>query len=233
MTKWWQKFVWFMFATFLAFALFVLVSESDATEQQTDMRTEAFWKASTGDLWIKLYQEIRDEECNNSEALIYIDDSNAASYGGVILGSAFTSYAPSLAFSGSYDGPFAYGQFGNACPGTQKYYLWSSGDPNPNCIEIKLIEWIEAESSDPLTLYVGRFTGTSMQTGEGCEACKSQALYGFTTLHLADGTHPYWEAPAQAVTSAPSGCRPECSISEAKSAASASWGMVKHLYARP
>lgn len=212
----------------LVLALLLAATTAQAVEQ-TDMHEQAYWKASTGDLWVKLYKETLDEgDCSTASTTLY-EQSNPSSYASVTLGSAFTSYAPGALFSDTYDGPYSYGAF-NPCTGTSRYFLWSNGF---NPLEDALIDW--ANSSDPtLTIYIGRFAGTSMQTGEtDCETCIKQQLFGFDAVHLGDGSRPYWEAPAQAVTSAPSGCRLECDLSGAKPAASTTWGLVKSRYVQP
>jgi hypothetical protein len=208
--------------------LALLLAASTAQATQTDMHEQAYFKATTGDLWLKLYKEtLYETECSTTSTTLY-SNGLLFSYASVTLGSAFTSFTPGALFSGSYDGPYSFGTY-NPCDGTQRYYLWSNGNET---LEHALLDW--AASSDPtITIYVGRFSGAGIETTEtDCQACVKQELYGHTTLKLSDNSEPYWEAPAAPVTSAPSGCRPECSLSGAKPAAAMTWGEVKGMLYR-
>jgi hypothetical protein len=195
-----------------------------------DMKGEAMYKASTGDIWVKLYRQLADEEtsctagidtdlyaCTASSTQMYLwlsfHDPEATSF---TPGPLFEGWAPPSICICSLD--------------------WKARfDPDESLVTL-LRNWADGTAAS-ITFYVGRITGGGApSTQDFCEECLTSENY-FATFDVVGvpnsgtGHQPIWYTALHTVTSPPSGCRPSCDLD--KSTTSETWGLVKHRYEKP
>jgi hypothetical protein len=193
-----------------------------------DMRGEALYKQSTGEIWFKLYRQLIDEETSCTVGIATQLDACTATqpqmYAWLVFqGPVATGFIPGPYFSG-WSGPGA-----AICS-----FDWKTRfDPNSNLVTL-LRDWAEG-SAPSITFYVGRLVGAGPpSTQDFCEPCGTSenylATFGVVGVPGSPaGHHPFWYTAIHTVTNAPGGCRPECQITP-KPQTAVHWGAVKKLY---